>query len=100
MVIFILSSIGMTTLLCYAKIFDPIRPNGYFWRCPMCMGFHVGWFLYLVFIISGSPLMSGGIITHFIGMFMYGCISSVCSYITNMLIDDNGINISINDKKQ
>jgi len=49
---FILAAYGLTQILVYGKIFDRLRPK--YGRlkdlstCPMCMGFHVGWFLMLL----------------------------------------------------
>jgi hypothetical protein len=86
---FILSSYGLTQLLCYAKLFDKIRPTGYFWRCPMCVGFWVG-----VFLCGISPLTE--LLTYeltFVNLLICGWISSGTSYILNMMIGDEGINL-------
>ena len=49
---FCLISYGLTQLLVYGKIFDPLRPQsgklGQLLRCPMCTGFWVGLFLWFV----------------------------------------------------
>jgi hypothetical protein len=86
---FVLAAYGLTQLLCYGKIFDRIRPQGYFWTCPMCMGFWVG-----VFLCGINPLTE---------LFIYeltpmnflicGWISSGTSYILNMVFGDHGIKI-------
>lgn len=91
LIYFVLTSYGLTQLLVYAKIFDRIRPSSYFFHCPMCMGFHVGWFLWA---INGQTELFNydySIATAFI----LGCISSAASYIGNMVFGDRGINFKI-----
>ena len=86
---FILASYGLTQLICYAKIFDKIRPEGYFWRCPMCVGFWVG-----VFLCGISPLTE--LFTYelsIMNLFVCGWVSSGTSYIMNMVFGDDGINL-------
>jgi len=47
---FILAAYGLTQILVYGTIFDAVRPTkgklGELFRCPMCMGFWVGAFLW------------------------------------------------------
>ena len=91
---FILSSFGLTQILVYGSIFNPIRPTkgklGELFRCPMCLGFWVGLFLWSLnsqtelFSFDYSPLTA----------ILLGCLSSGTSYIIAMLFDDNGLKIS------
>ena len=52
LITFVLAAYGLTQILVYGKIFDRWRPQrGRLKKlstCPMCMGFHVGWFLMLL----------------------------------------------------
>lgn len=96
LIYFILTAYGMTQILVYGSIFDKVRPNRDFFKCPMCMGFWVGIFLWAInnytelFIFDYSPVTA----------FLLGCLSSGTSYVLNMLFGDSGINIrSINDGK-
>lgn len=89
LIYFLLSAYGMTQLLCYGKIFDKIRPEGYFWTCPMCVGFWVG-----VFLCGISPLTE--LFTYELlpaNFFICGLVSSGTSYVLNMTFGDNGINL-------
>ena len=93
---FILISYGMTQILVYSDmpILKKSRPSkesfhgfGKVFHCPMCMGFHVGWFLLLL-----SPLTElFNYDLSFINMFLLGCLSSGTSYILNMVFSDSGI---------
>lgn len=86
---FVLSAYGLTQLLCYAKIFDKIRPKGYFWSCPMCMGFWVG-----VFLCGISPLTELFTYELTVASFLIcGWVSSGTSYILNVVFGDDGINL-------
>ena len=50
LVYFVLAAYGMTQILVYGSILNPIRPKkgklGELFECPMCMGFWVGVFLW------------------------------------------------------
>ncbi len=99
---FILVSCGLTQIIVYGKIFDPIRPRegwfGALFSCSMCTGFWVGIFLWLantfttLFNYDYSP---------FTGLFL-GAAASGVSYVFSVLIDDNGFRIerSNNDEAQ
>ena len=94
---FILICYGLTQILCYGKIFDGIRPKpesfaglGTLFHCSMCMGFHVGVFIYLLSLFSELFTLS----FNPIDMFFMACLSSGTSYILDKLIDDNGVRIS------
>ena len=84
---FVLCAYGLTQILVYGKIFSRLRPKkgklGELANCPMCMGFHVGWFLMLL-----SPF------TTVFNFFLLGWLSSGTSYVFNMVFGDNGIQYS------
>lgn len=93
---FILACFGLTQILVYGSILEPIRPKqglfGELFKCPMCMGFHVG---YVVsFLLCGSELYN--ISFNFIDMFLMACLSSGTSYVLCSIFTDFGINIKIN----
>ena len=88
---FILCAYGLTQIVVYGKIFNKIRPTkgkaGELFKCPMCMGFHVGWFLMLLSPFTGLFNFDVSV-TNFI---LLGCLSSGTSYILNMVFGDEGI---------
>ena len=90
---FILASYGMTQLLCYGRIFHRIRPRGYFWTCPMCVGFWVGVFLCGVNTWTELFIFELTIVNFLI----CGCVSSGTSYILNMMFGDSGIKLDIKE---
>jgi len=88
---FILVAYGLTQILVYGKLFDRWRPKRgrlrKLFECPMCMGFHVGWFLML--LSPFTELFNFDItVTNF---FVLGWMSSGTSYILNMIFGDEGI---------
>jgi hypothetical protein len=93
---FILTCYGLTNILVYGSIFDSIRPKegllGKLFKCPMCMGFHVGYIIAL--LLNASDLFSISI--NIIDMFMLACLSSGTSYVLCTLFTDFGINFNIN----
>ena len=91
---FILCAYGLTQILVYGKVLDKIRPKkgklGELANCPMCMGFHVGWFLLLLSLFT--ELFSFDVsITNF---FLLAWLSSGTSYVLNMVFGDSGIQYS------
>jgi len=100
---FILVCYGMTQIIVYGSIFDKVRPNPEFLRgfgklfhCPLCMGFHVGWVVFLMFWCSGVQMWNN----IYLGCFLCGCLSSGTTYILSMLIDDYGVNVRINSVEE
>jgi hypothetical protein len=93
---FILACYGLTQILVYGSIFDNIRPKqgflGELFKCPMCMGFHVGWILAL--LLNVSDLFK--VTTNIVDMFMLACLSSGSSYVLCSIFTDFGINFNIN----
>jgi len=75
---FILACYGMTIILCYGTIFDKIRPNHKFFKCPLCIGFWVGIFNWFFMNVDFNVLSAG-------------FISAGASYFISRLVDDDGI---------
>jgi|TARA_R110000824_G_scaffold160957_6_gene336002 hypothetical protein len=91
LITFILCAYGLTQILVYSKVLEKIRPTkgklGELANCPMCMGFHVGWFLML--LSPFTELFSFDVsITNF---FLLAWLSSGTSYVLNMVFGDSGI---------
>ena len=93
---FILCAYGLTQILVYSDmpLLNKLRPSKQFaggygkvFHCPMCMGFHVGWFLMLLSPFTGLFNFDVSV-TNFI---LLGCLSSGTSYILNMVFGDEGI---------
>ena len=88
---FILCAYGLTQILVYGKVFDGLRPVkgrlGQLFKCPMCMGFHVGWFLML--LSPFTELFSYDVTVA--NFFILGWLSSGTSYVMNMIFGDNGV---------
>jgi hypothetical protein len=88
---FVLVAYGMTLILAYGKVLDKIRPDYYFFRCPMCLGFWVGVFLCAINSWTGLFTFDCSFVT----AFLLGCLSSGTSYALTMLFDDYGVNINL-----
>ena len=86
MLYFILASYGLTQILVYSKIFEPIRPKHYFFHCPMCIGFWVG--VVLVLLNPFTELFTYEISV--VNGLLLGSISSGASYALCMFISDGG----------
>lgn len=86
--LFILCCYGITSIAIHGKIFDKIRPKNSFFHCSMCVGFHVGWLTYLMFIYTN--LFSS---FSYVSLFIFACISSGTSYILDNIVDDEGIRL-------
>lgn len=93
---FVLVCYGLTNILVYGSIFNCIRPKQGLWgelfKCPMCMGFHVGWFVALLINLSNVINVS----TNIVDTFLLACLSSGTSYVLCSLFTDFGINFKIN----
>jgi len=96
LVYFVLSAYGLTQILCYGRIFNRIRPKGYFWSCPMCVGFWVGMFLCVI-----NPLTQLFMFEVTVANIMLcGFISSGTSYTLSMVFGDSGINLETKNVTQ
>lgn len=93
---FVLACFGLTNILVYGSIFNCVRPKEGLWgelfKCPMCMGFHVGWFVALLMNLSSIIDVS----TNIVDTFLLACLSSGTSYVLCSLFTDFGINFKIN----
>ena len=93
---FILVCFGLTNILVYGSIFNCIRPKQGLWgelfKCPMCMGFHVGYVVALLINLSSMFNIS----TNIVDTFLLACLSSGTSYVFCSLFSDFGINFKIN----
>ena len=90
---FCLISYGLTQILVYGKIFDPIRPKtgwfGQLLKCPMCTGFWVGLFLW--FVKDYTQLFTFD--NSFMTAFLLGCAASAAAYLGSMFMGDDGIKV-------
>ena len=90
---FCLISYGLTQILVYGKIFDPIRPKsgklGQLLECPMCTGFWVGLILWYLSFYTELINFDGSLIT----ALLCGFAGSAAGYVPNILFDDNGLKI-------
>ena len=88
---FILCAYGLTQIIVYGKIFERIRPiagsGAHLFNCPMCVGFHVGWFLML--LSPYTELFNFDVTA--VNFFLLGWLSSGTSYVFNMIFGDEGI---------
>jgi hypothetical protein len=93
---FVLACFGLTNILVYGSILNCVRPKEGLWgelfKCPMCMGFHVGWFVALLMNLSSIINVS----TNIVDTFLLACLSSGTSYVLCSLFTDFGINFKIN----
>jgi hypothetical protein len=91
-----LTCFGLTNILVYGSIFDTIRPKegllGQLFKCPMCVGFHVGWLISLIMNLSNLVEVTPNIVD----TFLLACLSSGTSYVLCSLFTDFGINFKIN----
>ena len=95
---FILCAYGLTQILVYSDhpLFKKLRPSkdalrgyGKLFNCPMCMGFHVGWFLML--LSPFTELFSFDVSV--INFFILGWLSSGTSYVLNTIFGDEGFQL-------
>ncbi len=98
LIVFILACAGLTQILCYGKIFDNVRPRkGFFgelFSCSMCIGFHIGYALFLLFWYFNISLFPN----IFAGSFIFAAVSSFTSYFLDKAISDEGIAVKAGNK--
>tara|TARA_R110002020_G_scaffold35134_5_gene106190 strand:+ start:1708 stop:2016 length:309 start_codon:yes stop_codon:yes gene_type:complete len=91
---FILAAYGLTFILVFGSIFNPIRPTagklGELFHCPLCTGFWVGVFLWS---LNGATELFN-FEYNLINAFICGCVSSGTSYFLSMLLDDFGLKVN------
>jgi hypothetical protein len=83
-VILILSCVGLTTILMHGKILENVRCFLFkssfikeMFKCPMCLGFHVGWILSVFYYLLFSDLI----------VLFIPFVSSLCSLYSEELLD-------------
>ena len=98
-----MAAFGLTQILVYGKIFDNYRPDkedfrgwGELFHCPMCMGFWVGLFLFLINGFTELFTFDYNIVNAMI----CGWVSSASSYVLNMLFGDSGLNLNLGDRNE
>ena len=91
LIYFILISYGMTYILLYGSIFNPVRPKkgklGELFKCPLCMGFWVGVFLWSINFYTELFTYDYNIIN----ALLLGCLSAGTSYFLSMILNDFGL---------
>jgi hypothetical protein len=83
---FILCAYGLTQILTYSKLFEPLRPDYYFFHCPMCIGF---WSGVAIFLLNPFTELFTFDVT-VVNALLLGWLSSGTSYALCMLISDGG----------
>ena len=90
---FSLISYGLTQILVYGKILNPIRPKsgklGQLLECPMCTGFWVGLFLWSVKDYTQLFTFDNSFVT---GL-LIGFAGSAAAYVGNTLFGDEGLKV-------
>lgn len=93
LVYFILCAYGMTYILLYGSIFNPIRPKkgklGELFKCPLCLGFWVGVFLWSINYFTELFTYD----YNFINALLLGSLSAGSSYFLSMILDDFGLKL-------
>ena len=81
----------MTYILLYGSIFNPIRPKkgklGELFKCPLCMGFWVGVFLWSINFYTELFTYDYNIIN----ALLLGSLSAGTSYFLSMILNDFGL---------
>lgn len=91
LLLFILACSGGTQIIVYGKIFEKLREFIPLFKCSMCTSFWFGILIHTFFYIQDIRIFPN----YLLGAFLLGCISSGTSYILNMGVSDDGINIKI-----
>jgi len=93
LIYFVLCSYGLTQILVYGSIFDPLRPKdgklGELFRCPMCLGFWTGAFLFCLNNQTELFTFKYSIVN----FMLLGWLGSATSYALSMVFGDHGIKI-------
>ena len=93
LVYFILCAYGMTYILLHGSIFNPIRPKkgklGELFKCPLCLGFWVGVFLWSINYFTELFTYD----YNFINALLLGSLSAGSSYFLSMILDDFGLKL-------
>ena len=86
LLIYVLSTYGLTQILVYSRILAPIRPSHHFFHCPMCIGFWSG--VLLLGLNPFTELFTFDVTV--VNALILGWLSSATSYALCMLISDGG----------
>ena len=93
LIYFILCAYGMTYILIYGSIFNSIRPKkgklGDLFRCPLCLGFWVGVFLWSINYFTELFTYDYNLIN----ALLLGSLSAGSSYFLSMILDDFGLKL-------
>ena len=87
LIYFILTAYGLTQILAYGTIFDKVRPPYKFFRCPMCLGFWVGAFLFGINQYTELFTFEYNLVN----LFLLGWLSSGTSYVLCTVFGDDGV---------
>lgn len=96
LLLFILTCSGGTQILVYGKIFERLRNRIPLFKCSMCSSFWFGILIHTLFWIQEIRIFPN----YLLGAFLLGCLSSGTSYILNMGVGDDGINIKVKSGTQ
>jgi len=91
LIYFVLCAFGLTQLIVYSRLLKSIRPKHHFFHCSMCVGFHVGWFLWAINGFTELFTFDYSLTNAFV----LSCVSSGTSYVLSMVFGDKGINFKI-----
>ena len=93
---FALACYGLTYLIVYASIFNRFRPSkewlwgfGKLFHCPLCFGFHAGWFLFAINDCTELFTFDYTVANFFI----CGWAGAGISYILSTSVGDEGIRL-------
>ena len=86
LLVYVLAAYGLTQILVYSHLFEPIRPSHHFFHCPMCMGFWSG--VVLLGLNPFTELFTFDVTV--INALVLGWLSSGTSYALCALISDGG----------
>jgi len=93
LVYFILCAYGMTYILIYGSIFNSVRPKkgklGELFKCPLCLGFWVGVFLWSINYFTELFTYDYNLIN----ALLLGSLSAGTSYFLSMILDDFGLKL-------
>jgi len=93
LIYFILCAYGMTYILIYGSILSSIRPKkgklGELFRCPLCLGFWVGVFLWSINCFTELFTYDYNLIN----ALLLGSLSAGSSYFLSMILDDFGLKL-------
>jgi hypothetical protein len=91
--LFVFTGFIATYILTKGRIFDFIRPKYYFFHCPLCVGFHVGWASYLIYFglsvrVNGLDEIGYLPASCFIAALLVSGVSYISWLVLNYFFDD------------